>query len=681
MLSKIQFSNHFIISILVILFLIFLYFVFDLFLYQQQNSNQIIQKGQQATKELNIQTESILKEIQGIAEELTENISTGIIDRGNLAYNLNQILEFEHDISAIGALFTPYSYDENLRLYSPYILKKGTETQEVSFDSFYDYTTPSVPWYEESISLDENWTKPFYDEISQNEFIYFTKRFEMPAIDGQIGSGLIFIGMSTQDIKDKLSSPILDYTGQPYLISVDGLYIVKPADFKLRSPKQTKNMNVGESGYVKISDPNTQETIYQFYAPLKSNDWIIVFEVVENEILESSSPYRKKIINIIIALTVFLTALAFYFIRPISRNYEPVYLFWFFSTPLFALYMIASISICYLGLEFEDKSAKEQNAILNESLLENFKLDYIRESLDEKEEPPIFIPTGIFIESIDFSTTGTVNIKGIIWQKYYKNVHDDVSRNVSISNANDQTLKKFFEKSFDNYTLIQWGFNMNVSSNFDYKKYPFNNENMWLQLKHQEFDKNIVLVPDLDSYQLNSSRYLPGLDKNINIRNWTIKNSFFSYTLDSYNTNFGIKDFIGQSGFPEIYFNILISPNILNVFISHFLPIAIALFLIFAIFKTATGHYVVRPYATLFLALIFLQISLRNNLGANEIVYIEYYYFLTYFIMVGVSLNTILLEKSKLHLVQYKNNILPKLFFWPFTGFTILVLNIIVFYN
>lgn len=260
-------------------------------------------------------------------------------------------------------------------------------------------------------------------------------------------------------------------------------------------------------------------------------------------------------------------------------------------------------------------------------------------------------------------------------------IHDDIDRNVSISNANDQTLTKFFEKSFGNYTLIEWVFNINISSNFDYKKYPFNNENMWLQIKHQEFDKNIVLVPDLDSYKLSSSRYLPGLDKNINIRNWAIKNSFFSYTFDSYNTNFGIQDFIGQSSFPEIYFNVIMGPNILNVFISHFLPIAIALFLMFAIFKTATGHYVVRPYATLFLALIFLQISLRRNLGANEVVYIEYYYFLTYFIMVGVSLNAILLQNSKLRIVQYKNNLIPKLFFWPFTGLAILILNIIVFYD
>lgn len=681
MFSKFKISNDFIISILVILFLVFLYLLFDLFLYERLNSNQIKEEGRLASKELNVNVEIFLKEIEGVAEEITDQISTGIINRENLVKELEQTLTFEYEISSIGVLFSPYSYDKKLRLYSPYIIKSGNDTKQVSFDSFYDYTTQSTPWYEESIELDENWTRPFYDEISDRDYIYFTKTFTMPSENGDDSSGLIFIGVSLEDIRDKLSSLNIDYPGQPYLITNEGLFVVEPSDIRSHNTDSLAEVQGSKLDFLKTKDINTNEVVYKFFTPLKSNDWIIVFEIVENEILENHSSYRKKIINIIISLTILITALAFYFIRRITNNYEPIYLFWFFSTPLFALYILGSIYICYLGLNYQDKSEKEQNAILNESILEDFKLDYIRESLNKKEEPPIFIPTGVFIESVDFNSTGTANIKGIIWQKYYKTIHDDVARNVSISNANDQNLTKFFEKSFGNYTLIEWDFNINISSDFDYRKYPFSEENMWIQLKHQEFDKNIVLVPDLGSYKLGSSRYLPGLDKNITIRNWEIKNSFFSYTFDSYNTNFGIDNFIGQSNFPEIYFNVIMGPNIINVFISNFLPILIALFLMFAIFKTATGHYVIRPYATLFLALIFLQISLRNNLGANEIVYIEYYYFLTYFIMAGVSLNAILLQNSKLAIVQYKSNLVPKLLFWPFTGLTILILNIIVFYN
>lgn len=674
-------SNDFLISILVILFIVLLCFVLDLYLYERHNSDQIRKEGKIITQELNLNVEMFLKDVEAVADGFTDRISSGEITEDNIIDQLNKTLKFEHEISSIGVLFTPYSYDENLRLYSPYTIKEDNETKTVRFDSSYDYSTGSVPWYGESINLEENWTDPFHDEITQKEYVYFTKTFKMRSKDGRDISGLLFIGVSTKDLRDKLSSLTLNHLGQSYIVTKEGLYIIEPM---LIGTGETDSPNVSEkdkSGFIKFKDRNTGETVYQFYSLLKSNDWVIVFNVFENEAVVNYSPYRKKVINIIISLTIFLTALAFYFIKTITFNYRPAYLFWFFSIPLFLLYILGSVFICRLGLDYQDKTEKEQNAILNASLLEDFKLQYIKDSLSHNEEPPVFIPTGILIESIDFKSSSNVNIKGIIWQKYSKGIHDGIERNISIPNANDESLAKFFEKEVDDYTLVEWDFNINMSSDFHYKKYPFNNENLWLQFKNPEFDKNIVLVPDLDSYRLGSARYLPGLDKNIKIMNWKIQSSFFSYTYTSYNTNFGIEDFSGQLSFPEIYFNIILRPNILNVFISHFLPIAIALFLIYAIFKTATSHYVVRPYATLFLALIFLQISLRSNLGASEIVYIEYYYFLTYFIMAGVSLNAILLQNSKWGLVHYRNNIIPKLFFWPFTGLAILVLNTVVFYN
>lgn len=671
-------SNGFVISILIILFIVFLCFVLDLYFYERQSSRRIEQEGKLVTKELTLNVETFLREIEGVADRAAEQISSGSKD--DIVSELDRILKFEHEISNIGVLFVPHSYDESLRLYSPYILKEGNDTEILSFDSYYDYTTAAVPWFGESIKLEKNWTKPFYDEISREEFVYFTRRFKMGGEKNAEASGILFIGVPLKDLKNKLSSLNLEHPGQPYIVTVDGLEIT-------RSPHSGGGVQaIGaaadnrEPGLLKVSDPNTGETIYRFVSPLESSDWIVVFEIVENEFLENYSLYRKILIGIVVSLAALVTALALYNLKPLTSNYRSGSLFWFFMA-LFFLYMLGSIYICWIGLEYQDKSEKELNAIINKSLLEDFKLKYIKYSLEQREDPPVFIPTGIFVESINSQSSNRVNAKGIIWQKYYKGIHDDIARGISIPNAVDVSLSKFLEKTYDDYTLVEWTFNLNITSDFNYSRYPFGNENMWLQIKQQEFDKNIVLVPDLDSYSVSSTRYLPGLDKNIQIRDWEIQNSFFSYTFNSYNTNFGIENFIGQYSFPEIYFNIIIRPNILNVFISHFLPIGIAIFLIFAIFKTATGHYVVRPYATLFLALIFLQISLRSNLGANEIVYIEYYYFLTYFIMAGVSLNAVLVQNSSWELVHYKNNLIPKLFFWPFTGLAILILNTLVFYG
>ena len=84
MFSKVKFSNDFIISILVILFLVFLYFLFDLLVFERLNSNRIQEEGKQVTKELNINAEILLNEIEGIADEIADKISVGIINKDNI---------------------------------------------------------------------------------------------------------------------------------------------------------------------------------------------------------------------------------------------------------------------------------------------------------------------------------------------------------------------------------------------------------------------------------------------------------------------------------------------------------------------------------------------------------------------------------------------------------------------
>lgn len=674
-------SKNFKVSLLVLLSLIFLIFALDLFLLTKEENQKIREQGQIIAKELNVDFQMFTGEIESIGNTLITSLSLGEITEDELLSQLDRTLRFEHEISSIGVLFTPYSFDESLRLYSPYVINRGNVTETHSFDSVYDYTSGSVPWYGESIELENNWTAPFYDEIVQDDLVYFTKTFRLTTNSGKDAKALLFIGVSTKNIRQRLESMELDYLGQTYIVTEEGRDIIKPLDVRNDITASLGKLSEKEVEFVKTRDLKTEETVYQFISPLSSNDWVIVFEIIENDILVDYSEYRKKVINVVVSLLILITALLLYFFNPLTKNGKPARIFWVLSIPLCLIYILGSIYICKLGLDYQDKSVKERNAILNKSLLEDYKLDYIKHSLASHNQSPVFVPTGIFLESIDFTGSNSVDIKGIIWQKYYKGIHDGIERTMNLVNANSLTLNKFFEREFNDHTLIEWEFKLNMNPEFNYSKYPFSSDNLWLELGSYEFDKNIVLVPDLSAYELGSSKYLPGLNQKITSRGWEISNSYFSYEYTQYNTNFGIDGFIGQRGYPELFFNVIMRPNIINVFISNFLPIGIAIFLIYGIFKTATGHYVIRPYATIFLALIFLQISLRSRLGASEIIYIEYYYFLTYFIMAGVSLNAVLVQNSNWWVVHYKNNLISKLFFWPLTGLAILILNALVFYN
>jgi hypothetical protein len=64
--------------------------------------------------------------------------------------------------------------------------------------------------------------------------------------------------------------------------------------------------------------------------------------------------------------------------------------------------------------------------------------------------------------------------------------------------------------------------------------------------------------------------------------------------------------------------------------------------------------------------LILDQINLRSQLATGGIIYIEYFYFVLYVMILVVVFNAIMVAKgSENALLQYNNNILPKLIYWP----------------
>jgi len=70
--------------------------------------------------------------------------------------------------------------------------------------------------------------------------------------------------------------------------------------------------------------------------------------------------------------------------------------------------------------------------------------------------------------------------------------------------------------------------------------------------------------------------------------------------------------------------------------------------------------------AALFFVLIVSHISLREKLAATGIIYLEYFYFILYFAILTVSINSILLaSNTKYKFICYKDNLIIKLLYWP----------------
>ena len=213
----------------------------------------------------------------------------------------------------------------------------------------------------------------------------------------------------------------------------------------------------------------------------------------------------------------------------------------------------------------------------------------------------------MFIQSIEFTTANDVKVTGYIWQKYKRGVHDDISRGFVLPEAEAPVIKEVYNRPLigdgakdgllsnislgftkDDCTkrslkrhrvgpkgcsqLIGWYFSTSIRQNFTYGAYPFDDQYVWLRLWHKDFDRNVVLVPDLASYKVTEPSALPGIETDFVLPGWSLRDSVFTYRRHGYNTNFGIDDYVGQEAFPALYFNVHINREFLGPFVLPFLP-------------------------------------------------------------------------------------------------------------
>ena len=78
---------------------------------------------------------------------------------------------------------------------------------------------------------------------------------------------------------------------------------------------------------------------------------------------------------------------------------------------------------------------------------------------------------------------------------------------------------------------------------------------------------------------------------------------------------------------------------------------------------------VVAACSALFFVVLISHIQIRSQFGGTSVVYLEYYYYLTYFLLIATTVNTYLFSEDSSRLtwlIHHEDNILPKVAYWPF---------------
>jgi hypothetical protein len=155
----------------------------------------------------------------------------------------------------------------------------------------------------------------------------------------------------------------------------------------------------------------------------------------------------------------------------------------------------------------------------------------------------------------------------------------------------------------------------------------------------------------------------------------------------------GMPGFRGREPSPTLYFNVELKRLFLGPFVAQLVPLGVTAGMLFALLLISSRREasqgllgfsaaeIVLGTAALFFVASFQHIALRESLDTASLVYFEHFYFVLYVLMMLVSINAILFASAvEIRVIEYSDNLIPKILFWPVFMLSIFVITLVQFY-
>lgn len=628
------------------------------------------------------QLTDLITQTQTIAQELAEKIATS-------QTNIQELLESKPK-SIFGIGFTQInSAEKNNTLY---YVEHG-DGQE--FLTIANITTHE--WAQAAYNGKSGFYGPLADPATGDMVIIYA----MPIYQAteNIPTDIVFVTQSLAHLNHLLTTFYAGEKSYWFIAQADGSILLHPTK---QSPPRTKftleniMLNLHNNEY---NNEITGNRSWFISAPIAPMNWQLHGVFDQKEIPLNSASIRHLFFYAIICLL--LVCISFAFLALCQRTIDKHHI-WIFSGSC-SLFLFISIAALWWSTWKYNEHTTNFRQINDKVSLYEF-LDSIDNSkptpgdelnyyLNYRYRKGGYVPTGIYINSIDFTQSDEIEFVGYIWQRYFQGTHDGISRGFIFPQlADTPTIEEISHIQDGRTETIMWLVRAKLNQNISYKKYPFDVKNFQFHIWHKDFSKNIILVPDLDAYQILNPHALPGIDSNVAIPGWNIYRSMFGYDKTSYDTNFGLYSYgqygvfksINKSDLPELLFNVTAQRALIDTIIVRIIPLLVIAILLFIIILTDISQGfagLVASAAAIFFGLIIAHMQFREKLPGTQVVYLETFFLIMYITIMLVLISSMLdLFKTKLSLVRYKNNIIIKALYWPTILSMILICTLIYLY-
>lgn len=649
------------------------------------------------------QARTHVESVTNDAAKQLDNQLRDVVDTVNGLASQHQNADIRYD--AFGGLI----FERNRLIDAIYLMKRDRKTSNKNdiwdtTSTQYSHGRSGTPTFEQVQSRFEKaakhgpaWTDPWYCPVRKKILVSYIAPLKKPA------RGFVAADIDVESLGAIVKRLDLGTAGYGALTSKSGAYIYHPnmdlvqrhrtilqAARELHDADRLrfgKDIMRGGSGVIDHKSTTTGLKSWLVYRPVPSAGWSLQTTFLKNEVDINRDRLRRQLMWISFAACTFMffaAAVALHASRGGAAS------LWTLSI-IAALLPAAGIGyLWHLTLTFEPRSRGA--VIADTASLDNFMRHHREQSRRRHEEPPVFVSTGLYIQSMKFTTGNEIAFRGYIWQKYGAGQRD-VTRGFVFPEAESLSVEESYHKTSAGVETIGWSFRGTLRVSFDHAAYPLDRERVWLRVWPKDFARNVVLTPDLESYKLLNPTALPGLERGMKLKNWSIRDSFFEYRFNSYDTDFGIPDYVGQEKFPELYFNMSIQRNFTDAFLSRLTPVLVISVMLFGMMLIATKNPERRNFtgwtvsnvltfgAAQFFVVILSHIDLRAQFSAGKVLYLEYFYFLMYLSIILVVVNALLYTFDvRFPLIRARDNLYPKLLYWPVILNALYVITFVKFY-
>jgi hypothetical protein len=615
--------------------------------------------------------ETSFAQLKPVVDALAKDLGEGSLRLESVAGRLRTILSGHSGVSGIGVATVTRRHDPEFRRSSPYYVRGGDgKFREDAITLF------SVPVYHRDPTTGMRTMK--------GEVVLDYSREAVREIVASLNAGKIGYGFLISDTGEYLDHPVRDYvSGKKNIFEL----AAGRGDEKLATA--ARKALQGERGLIDYRNEVTGQSSWIVFEPVPTAHWALGTVFVKNELTANEEAMKRRKIRLCLSILTFLAIASMLLVRIDREQTINRWLHVIFVTCL----LIAGI-LWIWHLTIADKAQDSAStAILDQSVLDKFLQSYTDRSKRLSKAPPLVVPTGVHIQSIKFTGANEVALDGYVWQKYTDGIHDGLARGLVMPQASKIELTEAYRRRSGSTETIGWTFQCTLSQHFDLGKYPFDVRMVSVRMMHRDFDRNVLLTPDLVSYPVMNPAALPGVRYDFTLPNWALEKTYFSFRTALMNATMGIDGNIRSESFPDLYFNILTRREIVSPIIAHLLPVFVAISILFAVMLVITKHKdmqgrfgfttlsAVGACSGLFFGVLLAHARLRGEVQSEGFTYIEYFHFLTYLATLLIAINSFLFSSSvRIGFIQYRDNLYPKLLFWPTLFSIMLGLTLWTFY-